>query len=333
MDKESFEINTLKEYAKTLKVLYVENHAGTRLQFSVLLKEYFQEVFVTAFADNALQVFENGHFDIIISDLILPDIDAEIVCRKIKSIAPKKPIIIISNIKDADRIIELINIGISGYIETPLQKDKIISLLARVVHEISDLNFIYRYQDIIDENYVKVKKAQKIEHTTQTEENSFDEKGDSDLLKEKNFDLLLSKHEELSAKKFIEEYPIDLLLLGDGLVEICEGIDMSINKFVNTPSQESAMELTNEFESFSDKLSDIKELHNMLFITKKLSMIFGTLDYTQSYKEYYDAIMKISENLMQWTNDVFINQSADNIYYLDKELLLETLLLEKQFRR
>ena len=326
MNKE-FEINTLKEYAKELKVLYVENHAGTRLKFSVILKEYFEEVFVTPYADNALQVFENGHFDLIISDLVLPDIDAEIVCRKIKNIAPKKPIIIVSNTKDADKIIELVNIGISGFIETPLEKDKVISLLSRIVFEISDLNFIYRYQDIIDDSYVEIKKETKIV------EDSFDEKGDSDLLKEKNFDLLLKKHAKLSAKKFIEDYPRDLLLVGDGLVEINEGIDMSINKFVNNPSQESALELTDEFQRFSEKLMDINELQNILFIIKKLSMIFGNLDYTVSYKEHYDSIMKISENLMQWTNDIFVNQSADDIYYMDKQFLLETLLLEKLFRK
>ena len=332
MNKE-FEINTLKEYAKELKVLYVENHAGTRLKFSVILKEYFEEVFVTPYADNALQVFENGHFDLIISDLVLPDIDAEIICRKIKNIAPKKPIIIVSNIKDADKIIELINIGISGFVETPLEKDKVISLLSRVVLEISDLNFIYRYQDIIDESYVEVEKAPKVEKVNKGAEDSFDEKGDSDLLKEKNFDLLLKKHAKLSAKKFIEEYPRDLLLVGDGLVEINEGIDMSITKFVNNPSKESALELTDEFQRFAEKLTDISELQNILFIIKKLSIIFGNLDHTISYKEHYDSIMKISENLMQWTNDIFVNQSTDDIHYLDKQFLLETLLLEKLFRR
>lgn len=333
MKKLRFDIETLREHAKTLKVLYVENHAGTRLRFGRFLKRYFQKVFVTTYADNAIKIFESGHFDLIITSANLPDMKTSLICKKIKNIASKKPIIIISKNQNSDEIIELINIGISGYILTPLDERKIIPILSRVVREISDLEMIYCFGDTM----IKERGEEPIEflEVLQNEvENSEVEHSEIDnLLSENNIELLVTKYENISAKTFIDSNPVGLNLIVDSLFSVNEDIDMHINKFMNNPTQKNAAILANEFKKYADILEDIPVLSNITFSVKKLSMTFETIDYTKDYKEYYDIILAISDDLMHWCNTIFINQTADNIHYLDKSFLADALMLESLLRR
>lgn len=332
MKKIKFEREALRENAKALKVLYVENHAGTRLKFGRLLKQYFGQVFVTTYADNAIKIFESGHFDLIITSANLPDMKTSTVCKKIKNIAPKKPIIIVSKNKNPDEIIELVNIGIAGFIQTPLDENQIIPILSRVVLEISDLEMIYSFQDTIEKELEAEKEAetQTFEVSKEEEEEDFE---DDNLLNENNIELLLTKYDTISAKDFINNYPMSLNSTADKLLSINEAIDIHINNFIRNPTKENATIVSDEFRKFSNILNSIPDFSNMAFSVKKLSMIFETLDYTKDYKRYYDTILMVSDELMRWCDTIFISQNTDDIHYFDKSFLTAALLLESLLRR
>ncbi len=331
MKKEIFQRKALKENAEKLNVLYVENHAGTRLRLGRLLRRYFNKVFVTTYADNAIKIFQSGHFDLIITSASLPDMKTTEICRKIKNIAFKKPIIIVSKNKNPDEIIELINMGIAGFITTPLEEKKIIPILSRVTLEISDLQLIYNFQDLMEQELDQELKFEE-HHEERIEEDAFDDKEDN-LLEESNIDLLITRYDPISAKEFIEDYPTELTLTADKLISINEGIDLHINKFINNPSYANAITVADEFKKFATVLSEIDELSNMTFSINKLSIIFETIDYTQNYKEYYDIILAVSDELMHWCYSIFIHQNVDDIHYLDKSFLADALMLESLFRR
>ena len=335
-----FEKEALRENAKTLKVLYVENHAGTRLQFSRLLKHYFGELFVTTYPDNAIKIFESGYFDLIITGTNLPDMDTSVVCKKIKNIAPKKPIIIISKDKNPDKIIELVNIGISGYILTPLNEKEIIHILSKVVLDITDMQMIYNFQDTItSELSENAEKHKEVYHELITDEDfekyadSIVDEGTQNLRDEENLELMLTKFEKISAEDFFNNYPIDLHATGDKLLSLNEDIDMHINKFILSPSHKNATVVADEFKKFSELLHPVAIFSNMAFSVNKLSTVFDTIDYTKSYKQHYDIILAISDELMGWVNAVFIHRDAEDIHYLDKSFLANALMLEDLFRR
>jgi DNA-binding NarL/FixJ family response regulator len=349
-----FEIDALTENAKTLKVLYIENHAGTRLKLSRILKHYFGDVFVTAYADNGLKLFENGHFNLVITSSMLPDMSATNICKNIKEIAPKKPIVIVSKNKEPDEIIDLVNIGIAGYILTPLDETKILHILSRIVLEISDLEMIYSFQDSMVEEYFKLDELVdytnfKNDSTSNNDKeisellNNQSEKSANnvtstdngvlhDLLDEENIDMLLTKYEKISAEDFLDDYPIDLHLTGDSLFSLTEDIELHMNKFINEPSREAALTVANEFKKFAETLHPISVFSNMYFSVNKLAMIFESLDYTKSYKEYYDILLATSETLMRWCKNIFIDSTADDIHYFDKQFLSDTLKIESLFR-
>ena len=317
----NFEVVSLQENAKEIKILYVENHAGTRLKFSRLLKEYCNNVTVVAYPDYAIQLFLSGYFDLIITDANLPDMEVTTMCKKIKQVAPRKPIVIISNATNPNILVELINIGVAGFIKTPYERDDVVTILSKIVLDISDMQILYKVLDQLQQNctYVDIEKD-----ITDIQDNT--------LLDNNNLNLLLYNYENISAKDFIEMYPKDLFIVGDKLLSIIEDIDLHINQFVNHKNKESVSLIIQKLEDFSNEVEGVQEFSNISIAVQKISMLFATLDYSKSYEKYYDVILLVSGELMQWSENIFINQSAKNIHYLDKSLLADALMLENLFK-
>jgi len=92
---ECFSQQLLKENGKDLKLLFIVEHAGTRLRFGNLFNKYFSEVKTISYAGYAIDKFKEEYFDLIITDLKLTDVDVVKLCYDIKRIAPKKHIIVI----------------------------------------------------------------------------------------------------------------------------------------------------------------------------------------------------------------------------------------------
>lgn len=312
MSQQSFEEKSLKENANTLSILYVEEHAGTRLKLSTLLKKYFLKVDILSDSKEITSTFKRKFYDLIIVGTIENSIST---CKEIKYIAYKKPIIIVSNTRDSQKLINFINIGISGYISAPLINNDVINILSKVVREISDSNIIY-FQDqenlqITPQNILLI-----------------EEEIASPQDKIKTLEEQFIEFTPISAQEFDDIYPTDLLTVGDKLLEITEMINLTINRFVNSPSQDTAIPVIYAFQEFSNILLCINEFSNISLSTQKFAEIFSSLDYAKSYKECYDIILVISVGLIKWCESVFSNQDAVDIHYLDKSLLADVMMVE-----
>lgn len=65
----------MQKPAKPLQICVVENHADTRRMLVVLLSQQGHEVAPATASADALALFEAQHFDVLISDIGLPDGD------------------------------------------------------------------------------------------------------------------------------------------------------------------------------------------------------------------------------------------------------------------
>jgi DNA-binding NarL/FixJ family response regulator len=317
-----FEEEILIEEAKYLKVLYVQKDRLVRKELSNFLNKYFKKVVSTIHADNAIKLFQSDFFDLIITDMHIPDLDSEILCSNIKQIASKKPIIIISQKDDVNKLINLVNIGISGYIKYPLEHDNVIKILSNVVREIGELKMMYNYQDNLENNDKVHPKPSNKTKNTQKENKS------------KAINLLLTKRREnVSAVEFLDKYPINLSNSIESILTINETFDVHLNAFIHNPSEKNIQIVTEELEKFSSVLSNIEEFNDMAFTINKLALVFQNLEPNKSYKEYLEVFFDISDSLNQWFNDIFINKSASNIHFLDQSMLADALTLENIFRQ
>ncbi len=129
---------TLKNIAQKYTVLYVEDDVIIRNQTIEFLENFFLKVVPAENGEQALDLFTMNSFDIIISDIQMPIMNGIVLSSEVLKIKKSQKIIIISAYNETDYFIDLIKIGIFGFIQKPLNTKQIIEVLSDVCQELDN---------------------------------------------------------------------------------------------------------------------------------------------------------------------------------------------------
>jgi len=109
--------------------------------------------------EQAIKLLTDFQFDVVLSDLFMPDIDGNQVIEKSKQIQPGVPIIIFTAFGTVERAVEAMKNGAYDFIEKPFNSDHLIMKIMRAVefknlksekeNLISQLKEKYSFQNII----------------------------------------------------------------------------------------------------------------------------------------------------------------------------------------
>lgn len=78
-----------------LKILHVEDAADIRDAFGVLLRAQGAEVVATGSGREAVELARQGTFDVLLTDIGLPDIPGDLLIREVLAITPARPRVIV----------------------------------------------------------------------------------------------------------------------------------------------------------------------------------------------------------------------------------------------
>lgn len=129
-------IQQLSEYAKGMSVLYVEDESLIRINTSMLLESIFSDVTTAENGRKGLELFEKKKFDIVITDILMPEISGIVMIQKMKEINRTQPFIVTSACEESSYLLELINLGVAQFLLKPIQSEQIVQILYEVVKNI-----------------------------------------------------------------------------------------------------------------------------------------------------------------------------------------------------
>ena len=134
MESNKIDLLKLKEYAKEMCVLYVEDDTIIRSEVYSFLKRFFTIVDLANDGKDGLQHYKKRKYDLVISDIEMPNMDGIEMSKAILNEVPNQPIIIMSAYNDSDYLLELINYGIKYYVLKPID----IKLLLKAIYNIAE---------------------------------------------------------------------------------------------------------------------------------------------------------------------------------------------------
>lgn len=108
-----------------LKLLYVEDDKNTRDSMSYYLKKRAGKLVAAGTGEEALLQYETHKPELLVVDLLLPDMSGMEVIRKIRGIDSDCRIIITSSVDKTDVILRTVDMGIDGYIIKPIDPQKL----------------------------------------------------------------------------------------------------------------------------------------------------------------------------------------------------------------
>ncbi len=126
------------------KILVVEDDKDIAHLLQLHLKDLSYDVVVTSDGESGWQLANKGSFDLIILDLMLPNLDGLEVCRRLRSASVHTPILMLTaKSSELDRVLGL-ELGADDYLTKPFS---ITELLARVKAILRRIELISRAQD------------------------------------------------------------------------------------------------------------------------------------------------------------------------------------------
>src|SRR5580692_11578341 len=129
---------TMAEGAQTPRVLVVDDEPNIRELVQVALNFHGCAVATGATGEDALQLTDAFDPDLIVLDVLLPDIDGFEVCRRLRSVANDVPVIFLTARDATADTVTGLTIGGDDYITKPFSVEALIARVRAVLRRTAD---------------------------------------------------------------------------------------------------------------------------------------------------------------------------------------------------
>jgi two-component system cell cycle response regulator CtrA len=116
-----------------MRVLLVEDDSATSKSIELMLRSEGFVCDTTDLGEDGLEIGKIYDYDIIILDLMLPDIDGYEVLRRLRAARVKTPILILSGLSELDNKLKGLGFGADDYITKPFDKRELVARINAIV--------------------------------------------------------------------------------------------------------------------------------------------------------------------------------------------------------
>jgi diguanylate cyclase (GGDEF)-like protein len=118
------------------RILIVDDEEKVRKSLSGLLQDYGYEVLTVGSGSECLQIMSAKHFDLVILDIVMPEIRGIEVLQKIKEKYKDTEVILITGYADKEKAIATFRLGAYDFIEKPFESKEILNTVAHCLTEL-----------------------------------------------------------------------------------------------------------------------------------------------------------------------------------------------------
>ena len=116
-----------------MRVLLVEDDQAMAKSIALMLKSENFVVDTTDLGEDGLEIGKIYDYDIIILDLMLPDIDGYEVLRRLRDARVDTPILILSGLSELDNKVKGLGFGADDYLTKPFEKRELVARIQAIV--------------------------------------------------------------------------------------------------------------------------------------------------------------------------------------------------------
>lgn len=130
------DVKLIKEVSSTMSVLYAEDDRDIAKTIINYLSKLFNEVVYAENGVEALTLYKQNSFDVVITDVNMPEMTGLELTEEIKKINNEQNVIIVSAYSDPENFMSSIKLGVDGYIIKPVNYNEMNELLYKVCSKI-----------------------------------------------------------------------------------------------------------------------------------------------------------------------------------------------------
>ena len=115
--------------SKALRILVVDDDDNIRLLLQQALTSAGHYVSIEADGDTALTVLERSYFQVVITDICMPDVNGITLLHEIKSFNPLIQVYIMSAFSNSEYVIQCMRGGAYDYFEKPIVIERVLEAM------------------------------------------------------------------------------------------------------------------------------------------------------------------------------------------------------------
>ncbi|MHC8509092.1 MAG: response regulator transcription factor CtrA [Rhodospirillales bacterium] len=116
-----------------MRALLVEDDPATLNSIELMLKSAGMVVDSTNMGEDGLEIGKIYDYDIIVLDVLLPDMDGFEVLRRLRAARVKTPVLILSGLGESENKVKGFGVGADDYMVKPFSKEELIARIQAIV--------------------------------------------------------------------------------------------------------------------------------------------------------------------------------------------------------
>jgi DNA-binding NtrC family response regulator len=146
---------------KRATILVVDDELGVRESFKMVLKDHYT-VLLASTGNEALEIFAKNSADLILLDILLPDIDGLTLLERLKTTDPNIEIVMVTAVREIQSAVKAIKLGAYEYLIKPFVVEDVMNIIdralekRRLVNELAylrgELQRVQSFQKIVGED-------------------------------------------------------------------------------------------------------------------------------------------------------------------------------------
>lgn len=164
-------MSTHREPTHPIHILIVDDERGPRELLQNALVEAHYQVTAAKSGEEACQVFDEKHFELVITDLKMPGLNGITLLKKIKSKEPETLVILITGYASLNSAINAIREGAYDYLTKPFQLEELYIVVKNAVDRIKLIRennqLLTHLKKILEKQPQDLEKIEKQDHTAE----------------------------------------------------------------------------------------------------------------------------------------------------------------------
>ncbi len=115
------------------KVLVVDDAAFMRMRCKKLLTDSGYQVTEAATGAQAVELYQQNPFDVVLMDITMPEMDGISAVKKLVSIDPEVKVVMVTAMGQQSMVIEAIKAGARDFVVKPFDSGRVLAALDKLV--------------------------------------------------------------------------------------------------------------------------------------------------------------------------------------------------------
>ncbi len=116
-----------------MRVLLVEDDPSTKDSIELMLKSVGMVIDSTDMGEDGLEIGKLYDYDIIILDIMLPDMDGFEVLRRLRDAKVRTPVLILSGLVESENKVKGLGSGADDYLTKPFNREELVARIQAIV--------------------------------------------------------------------------------------------------------------------------------------------------------------------------------------------------------